>query len=152
MSFVENKKQKKWEISLVFVHTFFTLGVLFRITSNAIFFVFGRVRYQCLLLIDLSVSNNFIFADGWFCAGPSPVYQHHHHPRPYAHIPSSPYDRLGIRGHRPSPYPNPYHKRTDLPTQGNYLSFSQGWRCFAEKTLKMVGARFENYWSVNLFG
>ena len=59
-----------------------------------------------------------LVSDGWFCAGPSPVYQHHHHSRPYAHIPSSPYDRFGIRSRRPAPYPNPYHKRTDLPTQG----------------------------------
>lgn len=93
---------------------------------------------------------NIFFADGWFCAGPSPVYQHHHHPTPYPHIPSSPYDRLGVRSHRPSPYPNPYRKRTDLPTQGNDLSFSltlkiSSLTMFCRKNAENGRRRFENY-------
>ena len=62
-----------------------------------------------------------LFQDGWLCAAPSSMYQHHHPAGPYSHshIPPSPYDRLGLRSHRPSPYPTPYHKRTDLTTQGN---------------------------------
>lgn len=73
---------------------------------------------------DLSFIYFYYIPGGWFFAGPSPVYQHHHHSRPYAHIPSSPYDRIGIRSHRPSPYPNPYHKRADLPTQGDNIFIS----------------------------
>ena len=60
----------------------------------------------------------FFVLDGWFCPGPAPVYPHHHHPRSYPHLSSSPYDRLGLRAHRPSPYPNPYHKRPDLTPPG----------------------------------
>ena len=63
-----------------------------------------------------------LFQDGWLCAAPSSMYQHHHPAGPYSHshIPPSPYDRIGLRSHRPSPYPTPYHKRTDLTTQGNH--------------------------------
>ncbi|XP_073235944.1 T-box transcription factor T homolog 1-like [Porites lutea] len=81
-------------------------------------FLDAKERQEQKEALEQAVESHSAYSQyGWFCAGPSPVYQHHHHPRPYAHIPSSPYDRLGIRGHRPSPYPNPYHKRTDLPTQ-----------------------------------
>ncbi|XP_031572607.1 T-box transcription factor T homolog 1-like [Actinia tenebrosa] len=59
---------------------------------------------------------------GWFCAGPPPVYSHHHHhPSSYPHISASPYrgiSQLGIRSHRPAPYPNPYYKRADLSPPG----------------------------------
>ncbi|XP_068670602.1 T-box transcription factor T-like [Montipora foliosa] len=56
---------------------------------------------------------------GWLYTGPSAMYQHHHAASLYANIPSSPYDRIGLRGHRSSPYPNPYHKRTELTSQGH---------------------------------
>nr|BAV53120.1 brachyury transcription factor [Porites australiensis] len=83
-------------------------------------FLDAKERQEQKEALEQAVESHSAYSQyGWFCAGPSPVYQHHHHPRPYAHIPSSPYDRLGIRGHRPSPYPNPYHKRTDLPTQAH---------------------------------
>ncbi|RMX58839.1 hypothetical protein pdam_00014473 [Pocillopora damicornis] len=81
-------------------------------------FLDAKERQEQKEALEQAVESHSAYSQyGWFCAGPAPVYQHHHHSRPYAHIPSSPYERLGIRGHRPSPYPNPYHKRTDLPTQ-----------------------------------
>ncbi|XP_032233913.1 T-box transcription factor T homolog 1 isoform X2 [Nematostella vectensis] len=73
-------------------------------------------------LEQASESHSAYSQYGWFCAGSTPVYPHHHHPSSYPHIPSSPYNRigqLGIRSHRPAPYPNPYHKRTDLSSPGH---------------------------------
>ena len=118
--FVGKKKARIREkfVSILFTHlSRYTPYRADIFTSNVTFNVLDLVRYSYLQFVDIEFSFFFV-TDGWFCAGPAPVYQHHHHSRPYAHIPSSPYDRLGIRGHRPSPYPNPYHKRTDLPTQG----------------------------------
>nr|AIM17864.1 brachyury protein [Acropora millepora] len=60
---------------------------------------------------------------GWLCAAPSSMYQHHHPAGPYSHSHIPPYDRLGLRSHRPSPYPTPYHKRTDLTTQGHVSQY-----------------------------
>lgn len=118
--FVGTRWRKKWEISLTFAHTSFTLYALscryFHL--QRVFFCFRSCTFQRFVDIEVFLKLYLFFSDGWFCAGPSPVYQHHHHSRPYAHIPSSPYDRLGIRSHRPAPYPNPYNKRTDLPNQG----------------------------------
>lgn len=125
------ESKNTWEICLDSVHTSFTLYALSRgyfHLRRDFCFITSSSSYSLIRFVDTKFSYFFyLFTDGWFCAGPAPVYQHHHHSRPYAHIPSSPYERLGIRGHRPSPYPNPYHKRTDLPTQGkkhHLISFS----------------------------
>ena len=49
------------------------------------------------------------------------MYPHHHH-RPYPHLTSSPYDRLGIRSHRQSPYPSPY-KRPEIGSSGKDFTY-----------------------------
>ena len=120
MFFIGNNKAEKVINQPYFCsHIFHTAYVIVQIFFQWDFSVLDFVLHFSDLLILNFLSNCIsFFSDGWFCAGPSPVYQHHHHSRAYTHIPSSPYDRLGIRSHRPAPYPNPYHKRTDLPTQG----------------------------------
>lgn len=120
--FVGNNKTEKVRNQPYFCsHIFHTACAIVQIFSTPMRFFSFRSCSSFQQFVDIEFFLKlyfFFFSDGWFCAGPSPVYQHHHHSRPYAHIPSSPYDRLGIRSHRPAPYPNPYHKRTDLPTQG----------------------------------